>query len=368
MTGVAPVTGSDRSLLDGLLEGCMVMGFDWTYLYVNEAAARHGRQKKESLLGRTILEMYPGVERSAIFGGYRRCMEGRFSLRFEAEFTFADGAASWYDLSVSPVPEGIFVLSVDVTARKRAEGELRGLNEELEERVRERTAQLEELNLELEAFSYSVSHDLRAPLRAIEGFSGMLVRDAADRLTAEDRSRLEVVRTNALKMSALIEDLLQFSRAGWSEVRKVPVDMRGLVTELLGEIVPDDRWDRFEIRVEELPDAHGDPELIRVVLQNLLSNAVKYAGKKERAVIEVGFRAAPEGTEYVVKDNGAGFDMKYVEKLFHVFQRLHGMSEFEGTGIGLALVRRIVERHGGRVTARGEVGEGATFSFTLPPG
>jgi light-regulated signal transduction histidine kinase (bacteriophytochrome) len=131
-------------------------------------------------------------------------------------------------------------------------------------------------------------------------------------------------------MSALIEDLLQFSRAGWSEVRKVPVDMRAIVQELLGEIVPDERWDRFEIRVEELPAAYGDPELLRVVLQNLLPNAVKYAGKRERAVIEVGSRSAPDGTEYFVKDNGVGFDMKYSGKLFRVFQRLHGMSEFEG--------------------------------------
>jgi len=250
--------------------------------------------------------------------------------------------------------------------RRQAEEQVRHLNASLELRVSERTTQLEEANKELESFSYSVSHDLRAPLRAIEGFSVMLVKASSERLNPEDQRRLDVIRTNARKMSALIDALLSFSRASLSEMKKVPIDMISMVKELVGEIVPDGQWDRFEVRVGELSSAMGDPEMIRVVLLNLLSNAVKYSGKREHSVIEVGSGAGPDGPEYFVKDNGAGFDPNYADKLFGVFQRLHGVTEFEGTGIGLALVKRIVERHGGRVWAEGAVGEGATFSFSLP--
>ncbi|HEX7899623.1 MAG TPA: MEDS domain-containing protein [Planctomycetota bacterium] len=239
----------------------------------------------------------------------------------------------------------------------------RRLAEDLERRVRERTAELEAANKELESFSYSVSHDLRAPLRAIDGFSKMLLLDQAPSLDAEGKRRLKVIGDSALKMGQLIDDLLKFSRTGRSEMKAQVVDMNALVRATLSEAVP---ANKAQVVVGDLPPAAGDLALLKQVLANLLGNAVKYSSKRAEPRIEIGATPGARETTYWIKDNGAGFDMANAGKLFKVFQRLHGPSEFEGTGIGLALVQRIVQRHGGRVWAEGVEDQGATFSFTLP--
>ena len=255
----------------------------------------------------------------------------------------------------------------DLTEQRRAQEEIWKLNEDLERRVLARTEELEVANRELEAFSYSVSHDLRAPLRAIEGFSGLLAKDSGDRLTAEDQRLLEVVRENARRMSGLIDDLLTLSRSGRHEMRRDTLGMKSIVLSAIEEVAvgPEPRAE-IDLKLDALPDAEGDPTLIRQVWINLLSNALKFSARKEKPVIEVGGALDGELAVYRVADNGVGFDMKYVEKLFGVFQRLHGPRDFQGTGVGLALVKRIVERHGGRVWAEGEVEKGATFYFALP--
>ena len=254
-----------------------------------------------------------------------------------------------------------------VEDQKRAEAEVRRLNADLEQRVRDRTAQLEEANRELDAFAYSVSHDLRAPLRAVDGFARILVEDYGTKLDAEGQRLCAVVSDSARDMGRLIDSLLSLSRIGRASLRPARVDMGKLVAQVFDNLVaPADRA-RLDFRVADLPEAEADPALIRLVWQNLLSNAIKFTAKREHAIIEV--RASIDGPDvvYSVRDNGAGFDMQYADKLFGVFQRLHSVQEFEGTGIGLATVQRIVRRHGGRVWAEGRTNEGAVFFFTCAP-
>jgi signal transduction histidine kinase len=221
-------------------------------------------------------------------------------------------------------------------------------------------------NKEMEAFSYSVSHDLRAPLRAIDGFTQILVEDYGAKLDDEGRRIAGVIRASAVQMGKLIDDLLAFSRLGRAEVKKIPVAMGALANEVYAalKVAAPDR--NIEFTMGTLPDINGDIDMIRQVWTNLFTNAIKFTGKKEKAKIEVGSTSDANNVTYYVKDDGAGFDMQYVGKLFGVFQRLHSVEEFEGTGVGLANVKRIVERHGGHVSAEGKVGEGATFYFALP--
>lgn len=231
---------------------------------------------------------------------------------------------------------------------------------------KQQAIRLEAANKELEAFAYSVSHDLRVPLRAIDGFSHMVEKRYRDKLDDEGRRLIQVVRDNARKMGQLIDDILAFSRMGRKEMTQVEVDMANLARAATEELAPDSAARKFELRIGELPPARGDAAMLRQVWVNLIGNAIKFSRTNTAARIEIGARIAADEQIYYVQDNGVGFDMEYAAKLFGVFQRLHGVDEFEGTGIGLAIVKRIVTRHGGRVWAEGKVNEGATIYFALP--
>ncbi|TNE80891.1 MAG: HAMP domain-containing protein [Gammaproteobacteria bacterium] len=251
-------------------------------------------------------------------------------------------------------------------ALRQSRQETLQLNSELEQRVKERTLQLENANKELEAFSYSVSHDLRAPLRAIDGFSQALLEDYNDRLDDTGRDFLGRVRAGAQRMGLLIDDMLKLSRVSRAELKFAEVDLSEMASEILAELQATDPDRKVSIQITSGLKAWCDPQLIHIALQNLLQNAWKYSGKQGQGHIEFGMRQKDGEIGFFVQDNGVGFDMRYVHKLFGAFQRLHDQSEFPGTGIGLATVKRIISRHGGRVWAEAEIDRGSVFYFTLP--
>jgi PAS domain S-box-containing protein len=286
-----------------------------------------------------------------------------------------DGSRFWADVVYTAIYDedkklmGFAKISRDITERKKLEEEQRIISAELEERVKEvaiRTLQLETSNKELEAFSYSVSHDLRTPLRAINGYSIMLKEDYEAKLDAEGNRIIRNIITNAKMMGKLIDDLLSFSRLGKKELIRTSIDMRLLATNVVNELLQNELEKDYRINIGLLSPAEADPGMIKQVLANLVSNAIKYSSKKENPEIEIGSKDEEAQTIYYVKDNGVGFDMAYAGKLFGVFQRLHSQEEFEGTGVGLALVKRIIDKHNGEIWAEGLENIGATFYFSLP--
>jgi PAS domain S-box-containing protein len=284
-----------------------------------------------------------------------------------------DGKSFWAHVTISALREkdgtlrGFSKVTGDLTKRRQAEDEVRQLNECLEQRVRERSAQLETANQELEAFSYSVSHDLRAPLRHIGGFANCLAKAPGPDLPEKSRHYLAEILDATRQMGCLIDDLLLFARMGRTEMRLQPVDMPQLVNEARRQLEPEFKDREIKWKQGALLEVHGDCAMLRQVMVNLLSNALKYTRQRKPAEIEIGCDdSSPAETIVFVRDNGVGFDMEYAHKLFGVFQRLHSDEEFEGTGIGLANVRRIIARHRGRTWAEGKINAGATFYFSLP--
>jgi light-regulated signal transduction histidine kinase (bacteriophytochrome) len=328
-------------------------------------------RSREEVIGHTVHELNVWVDlghREALFAELRR---HGVVHNYEMNLRKKSGRVmqlSWSGVRLEVDGEPCLLGSaLDITERKRSEEEIRRLNASLEERVQERTRQLAAANQELEAFSYSVSHDLRAPLRAVDGFSQAVLEDYAGHLPAEGRRQLQTVRESAQRMAELIDDLLAFAKLGKQAMRREPVNMDQLVRSALADLQTQHTGRQIEFRVGALPPGVGDPALLKQVWMNLLSNAVKYTRGRLVAVVDISCNSDAGEPVYSVHDNGAGFDMQYVHKLFGVFQRLHRAEEYEGTGVGLAIVQRIVHRHGGRVWAAGAVDQGATFFFTINP-
>ncbi|MFW5866794.1 MAG: PAS domain S-box protein [Armatimonadota bacterium] len=326
------------------------------------------RAEIEGSLSFTDLVAAYEVERMVSYHTARRTPGGEAPNRYEFDFVTLDGETRRVFLHIDTIPgtKTSVASLVDVTELRRTQTELRALTEELEERVRERTAQLQAANEELEAFAYSVSHDLRAPLRAIDGFSQAVVEDYADTLDETGRDYLQRVRRASQKMGQLIDDILQLSRITRAELKLDRVDLSALAAEIIGELREESPDRSVDVVIEPDLTVDADRRLLRTALKNLLGNAWKYTGNEEQARIELGSHLDESGRRvYHVADNGAGFEMEYAGKLFQPFQRLHREDEFPGVGVGLATVRRIIRRHGGSIRAEGAPGQGATFYFTL---
>ncbi len=355
-----------RQVLDAMSEGFQIIGFDWRYLYVNDAVARQAKTPKEVLLRSTFLELFPTSANAELMDAFRRCFKNREPLHMENRFIFADGSEGWFDLHFQPIPEGLFILSSDITHRKKNEEHIRRINDELEQKVVARTAQLEAVNKELNSFCYSVSHDLRAPLRTLTGYVRMLQETAGSGLNDEARKLVTVIENKAARMNQLIADLLAFSQLGAQEIHPAPVDMDLLLSDAVHDLFPDGLPGNLVLQVDSLGTAYGDASLLNQVLLNLLSNAVKYSARQPQPTVQVRSVVEADQVIFEIRDNGVGFDMQFADKLFGVFQRLHSSSDFEGTGVGLAIVQRIVHKHGGRVWADSTPGNGARFCFSLP--
>ncbi len=372
-TSVRRAEAQFRGLLETAPDGMVIVDESGTIRLVNEQTERLFGYKRDELIGQGIEMLLPEPLRSAhqqqreAYGkapvvrqmGENRALQG---LR-------KDGSTFPVEISLAPLQtEAGLLISADVrdiTERRHAEAELEQYRDHLEELVQARTHELESANKELEAFSYSISHDLRTPLRSIDGFSHFLLEDYGHALDDTGRGYLERVRQAAQRMATLIDDLLQLSRVNRHNMARTEVDLHGLAEDVVGELVAADAGRDVTINIAAPLIAECDATLMRQVLANLLGNAWKFTARNAQASIEFARRRNGEEDVYYVRDNGVGFDMQYSDKLFGVFERLHTDMEFSGTGVGLATVQRIIQRHGGRIWAEAALDEGATFFFTL---
>ena len=360
---VSIVNSSEDAIITRDLQGLIT---SW-----NHGAENLFGYKTEEALGKNNSMLVPNDKLKEESDIMQRVMQGESINHYDTQRIKKDGELINISLTISPIKDsknniiGASKIERDITARKLIEEEIKTLNEGLELKVKERTAELESVNKELEAFSYSVSHDLRAPLRAINGYAKIIAEDYGTLFDNDGNRLLEVVRSSAKVMGLLIDDLLTFSRLGRKGLNKTELNITQLTRSIFKEI-SETTENKAKIIINDLHPAMADSSLIKQVLMNLLLNAVKYSSKVNDPVIEVSSEVKGNFIFYSIKDNGVGFDMKYVDKLFGVFQRLHSAKEFEGSGVGLALVQRIILKHGGNVWAEGKENEGAVFYFSLP--
>lgn len=358
------------SLFEYNPEAVFSLDLDGNFTSANAKTAEKTGCTAEALIGRSFVPFIVPEYLELTMENFEKARRGE-KTDYDIAIVDINGKQSHINVVNMPiiingVQTGIYGIAKDISDRKQYEQELKSLNESLEQKIAMRTAELEQAIKEMEAFSYSVSHDLRAPLRIINGYTKLLHNEYMDQFDADGKEFMDAIIENTKYMGRLIDDLLNLSRLGREAINTTQVDMTALAHVVLHEMRMEDSSLMADIKIHDLKPCIGDQLLIRQVWNNLLSNAVKYSKKKEYPQIEIGSYEKGNSTVYYVKDNGAGFDMRFAAKLFGVFIRLHDRSEFDGTGVGLALVHRIVTKHGGKVWANGKVNEGAVFYFSLP--
>lgn len=356
-----------RMLAERMNKGAATLTAEATVLFCNQRLAEMVGVPAERLLGSALHAILHAEERAGLDELVRLALNR--DVRAERRLLRSDGTVLPVQLSLSRIPveesgHGICMVATDLSEQKRVQEEVRRLNAGLEQQVARRTAELEAANQELEAFTHSVAHDLRAPLRHIHGFSDLLQHDSGSVLSADGRHSLDCLVRAVVRMEKLLEALLNLSRFGRQSLHRREVDLEKLVREVIDDLGPDLKDRKIDWRVSQLPKVSCDLALMKIVVGNLLSNAVKFTRLRAAATIEVGQTTRDGEPVFFVRDNGAGFDMRFADKLFGVFQRLHRAEEFEGTGVGLATVQRILQKHGGRIWAEAEPDKGATFYFT----
>jgi PAS domain S-box-containing protein len=334
---------------------------DFEFVDLNKSAEDMLGMPRKKVVGQNLCELIPINRTGGFFEKYVRVVQTGEALEEEFPIEAEQIHAAWLRHQVVPLGDGVAVVSRDITPRKRAEEEIRRLNQDLKQQA----AQLEASNKELEAFSYSVSHDLRAPLRGIDGWSLVLLEDYGEKLDDEGRKHLNIIRGETQQMGRLIDDMLKLSRVTQAEMHAMPVDLTALANHIAVRLQDGVPNRSIEFNIEPALKVDGDERMLDIALSNLLDNAIKFTGTRSHARIEFGLAEADGCPVFFVRDNGVGFDMTYASKLFGAFQRLHKASEFPGTGIGLATVQRIIHRHGGRIWVEAQKDKGATFYFTL---
>ncbi|MBU0761397.1 MAG: HAMP domain-containing protein [Candidatus Altiarchaeota archaeon] len=372
-----------RNTLESMFEGCQIIGYDWRYLFTNEAAAKHWRRKSKDIIGKTLMECCEGVEKTELFAKLKVVMDERMPMRFDYALTYPDGESRLFSFSVQPMNEGIFIVSMDITDRKNAENEIRKYIEQLEsqrittlnllndidktnKKLEQANKEIMKVNKELESYTYVVSHDLKQPLRSMKSFSQFLIDDYQDKIDDRGKDYLKRIVNASDRMENLITSLLKLSRVGRVDTELTQVDLKKVVDEAIQDLEDLIKTKKGVVEAKKLPKIYCQRVWMKEVFTNLISNGLKF-NESPKPKVKIGYIKNDGDYEFYVQDNGIGIEKQYHERIFKLFERLHSHKYYEGSGAGLTIIKSIIEHHRGRIWIEdSKPGTGTIFKFTLP--